>query len=68
MLHPPMQAEDQPWTSKVDRQKKKKRVADFQTEDLKKNEQMDANESAASLSRAEDESSAGRVFIGNSGR
>ena len=43
----------------------RKRAADVQTEDLEDNEQLDANESAASLSQAEEESSDGRMFIGN---
>ena len=43
----------------------RKRVADVLTEDLEDNEQMDANESAASLPQAEGESSDGRMFIGN---
>ena len=34
-------------------------------EDLEDNEQLDANESAASLPQAEGESSDGRMFIGN---
>ena len=63
MLHPPVQAEDQPWTSKVDRPGK--RAADVQSEDLEDNEQMDANESAASLPQAESKSSDGRMIIGN---
>ena len=43
----------------------RKRVADVQTEDLEDNEQMDANESAASPPQAEGEFSDGRMFIGN---
>ena len=43
----------------------RKRAADVQTEDLEDNEQLDANESAASLPQAEGESSDGRMFIGN---
>ena len=43
----------------------RKRAADVQTEDLEDNEQMDATESAASLPRAEEESSDGRMFTGN---
>ena len=42
-----------------------KRAADVQTEDLEDNEQLDANENAASLPQAEGESSDGRMFIGN---
>ena len=40
----------------------RKRAADVQTEDLEDNEQLDANESAASLPQAEGD---GRMFIGN---
>ena len=43
----------------------RKRVADVQTENLEDNEQMDANESAASLPQAEGEPSDGRMFIGS---
>ena len=43
----------------------RKRAADVQTEDLEDNEQLDANENAASLPPAEVESSDGRMFIGN---
>ena len=43
----------------------RKRAADVQTEDLEDNEQLDADESAASLPQAEGESSDGRMFIGN---
>ena len=43
----------------------RKRAADVQTEDLEDNEQVDANESAASLPQAEEESSDERMFIGN---
>ena len=43
----------------------RKRAADVQKEDLEDNEQLDANESAASLPQAEMESSDGRMFIGN---
>ena len=43
----------------------RKRAADVQTEDLEDNEQLDANENAASLPQAEGESSDGRMFIGN---
>ena len=42
-----------------------KRVAFVQTEDLKDNEQLDADENAASLEQAEEESSDGRMLIGN---
>ena len=42
----------------------RKRAADVRTESLEDNEQTDANESAASLSQAEEESSDGRMFIG----
>ena len=63
VLHPPVQAEDQPWTLKG--RPSRKRVADVQTEDLEDNEQVDANESAASLPQAEGEFSDGRIFIGN---
>ena len=44
----------------------KKRAADVQTEDVEDNEQLDADESAASLPQAEVESSDERMFIGNS--
>ena len=43
----------------------RKRASDVQTEDLEDNEQLDADESAASLPQAEGESSDGRMFIGN---
>ena len=43
----------------------RKRAADVQTEDLEDSEQLDANESAASLPQAEGESSDGRMFTGN---
>ena len=43
----------------------RKRAADVQTEVLEDNEPLDANESAASLPQAEEESSDGRMFIGN---
>ena len=43
----------------------RKRAADVQTEDLEENEQLDANESAASLPQAKGESPYGRMFIGN---
>ena len=43
----------------------RKRAADVQKEDLGDNEQLDANERAASLPQAEEESSDGRMFIGN---
>ena len=43
----------------------RKRAADVQTADLEGNEQLDANESAASLPQAEGESSDGIMFIGN---
>ena len=43
----------------------RKRVADVQTEDSEDNEQMDAIESAASLPQAVEDSSDGRMFIGN---
>ena len=46
----------------------RKRAADVQTEDLEDNEQLDADESAASLPRAEEESSDERVFIGKGTR
>ena len=42
----------------------RKRVADVRTEDLEDNEQMDANESAASLPQAEEESSDGSLATG----
>ena len=42
----------------------RKRAADVQTEDLEDNEQLDANENAAPLPQAEEESSDGRMFIG----
>ena len=53
---PAMDSESQP---------SRKRAADVQTKDFEDNEQMDANESAASFPQAEEESSDGRVFIGN---
>ena len=43
----------------------RKRAADVQPEDSEDNEQLDANENAASLPQAEGESSDGRMFIGN---
>ena len=43
----------------------RKRVADIQTKVLEDNEQMDANENAASLPQAEGKSSDGRMFIWN---
>ena len=43
----------------------RKRAADVQPEGLEDNEQLDADESAASLPQAEEESSDGRMFIGN---
>ena len=43
----------------------RKQAADVQTEDSDDNEQLDTNESAASLPQAEGESSDGRMFIGN---
>ena len=43
----------------------RKRAADVQTEDLEDNEQLDANESAALLPQAEEDSSDRRMFIGN---
>ena len=43
----------------------RRRFADVQTEDPEDNEEMDANESAASLPHAEGESFDGRKFIGN---
>ena len=43
----------------------RKRAANVQTEDLEDNEQLDANENAASLPQAEGESSDRRMFIGN---
>ena len=49
----------------IESQPSRKRVADVQTDDLEDNEQVDANESAASLPQAEGESSDGRMFIGN---
>ena len=52
-------------TMDIESRPSRKRVADPQTEDLEDNEQMDANESAASLPQAEGESSDGRMFIGN---
>ena len=41
------------------------RVADVQTEDLEDNEQMDASGSTPPFPQAEEESSDGRMFIGN---
>ena len=43
----------------------RKRAADVQTEDLEDDEQLDADESAASLPQAEGESCDERMFIGN---
>ena len=43
----------------------RKRAANVQMEGLEDNEQLDANENAASLPQAEGESSDGRMFIGN---
>ena len=43
----------------------RKRTADVQTQDSVDNEQLDANESAASLPQAEEESFGGRMIIGN---
>ena len=43
----------------------RKRAADVQTENLEVNGQLDANERAASLPHAEEESSDGRIFIDN---
>ena len=43
----------------------RKRAADVQTGDLEDNQQLDTNESAASLPQADGESSDGRMFIGN---
>ena len=43
----------------------RKRAADVQTEDLEDKEQLGADESAASLPQAEEESSDERMFIGN---
>ena len=42
----------------------RKRAADVQTQYFEENEQLDADESAASLPQAEGESSDGRMFIG----
>ena len=53
---PPMDTESQP---------SRKRAADVQTEGLEDKEQLDADESAASLPQAEGESSDERMFIGN---
>ena len=49
----------------TDSRPSRNRAADVQTEDLEDNEQLDANESAASLPQAKEESSDGRMFIGN---
>ena len=49
----------------TERRPSRKRAAEVQTEDLEDNEQLDANESAASLPQAEEESSDGRMFIGS---
>ena len=62
VLRPPVQAEDLPWTPKVDR---RKRAADVQAEDLEDHEQIYANENAMSLPQAEGESSDGRMLTGN---
>ena len=53
---PAMDTESQP---------SRKRAANEQTEELKDNEQLDADESAASLPQAEGESFDGRMFIDN---
>ena len=50
VLRPPVQAEDPPWTSKVEGPGK--RVADVQTEDLEDNEQWMQMRSAALLPQA----------------
>ena len=49
----------------IESQTSRKRVANVQTDDLEDNEQVDANESAASLPQAEGESCDGRMLIGN---
>ena len=49
----------------IESQQSRKRAADVQTEDLEDKEQMDAHESAAPFPQAEEESSDGRMFIGN---
>ena len=40
-------------------------ATDIESRDLEDNEQLDANENAASLPQAEEESSDGSMFIGN---
>ena len=49
----------------IDSRPSRKRAADVQTEVLEDSEQMDANESAASLPQAEGESSDERMLMGN---
>ena len=56
-------AEDQSWTSKVDRPGNE--LPMFKQKIWRRTEQMVANESAASLPQAEGESSHGRMFICN---
>ena len=63
VLRPPVQAEDLPWAPKVDRPGNEPQMS--KAEYLEDNEQMDANESAASLPEAEEESSDETMFIGN---
>ena len=46
-------------------QPSRKRAAEIQTEDLEDNKHMDANECPEHLPQAEEESSDGRMFIGN---
>ena len=48
----------------TERRPPRKRAADVQTDDLEDNEQLDANENAASLPQAEGKSCEGRMFIG----
>ena len=62
VLRPPVQAEDLSWAPKVDRPGNEPQMS---KQDLEDNEQMDANESAASLPEAEEESSDETMFIGN---
>ena len=46
-LHPPGQAEDSPWTPQVDRPRNEPQMS--KQKNSEDNEQLDANESAASL-------------------
>ena len=52
-------------TMDTESRQSRKRAADVQTEDSEVNEQLDADESAASLPQAEEEFSDERMFIGS---